>query len=202
MGVRFPSGAQVNKNRETLSIVVRRPTESLQLQIIIDGVTTSCTNNYNCVMKKFLLFLPVLLIVVFLLRPTTKVAEVVVKPSPTPYAFSENKLWSLIQNWRKSQGLSPYIKDQRLCAIAKDRVTNDPPLDDHAGLYRKYSNYPYVIQENLAEYQNEQQMFNEWITSPFGHRETLEKPYSYSCIVCIPVKNTDRTYCSQIFSNF
>ncbi len=146
--------------------------------------------------KLILLFVIFFVFIVYSLTISSEKTVPSVSPSPTPYIFSEDKLWSLIQDWRQSQGLSPYIKDQRLCAIAKDRVFNGPVLDSHAGLYCKYSSYPYVVQENLADYPNEKTMLVRWITSPFGHKETLEKPYIYSCVQC---KNT---YCSQIFSNF
>jgi len=89
---------------------------------------------------------------------------------------------------------SKYIKDERLCTIAKDRV-DDTQLDNHQGFIEKYSSYPYVIQENLALVSSEKKMLKEWLASP-GHAAALRKPYTHSCIVC-----QDR-YCVQIFSSF
>lgn len=115
-------------------------------------------------------------------------------PTPIPVELSSDKLWSLIQNWRLSAGFQIYTKDQRLCDIANDRV-DDPKLDHHQGFYDKYSNYPYVIQENLVTAPSEELALNSWIHSQ-AHLETLQKNYQYSCLA------TKGNYAVQIFSNF
>ncbi len=120
--------------------------------------------------------------------------EITPIPSPTPIILNGNRLFELINNWRvNKERLKPYIKDERLCEIANDRSKVE--LDYHKGLYEKYSNYPYVIQENVnVGYTTEEDSLNGWLNSP-PHRATLEKPYLYSCVVC------NKT-CVQIFSLF
>jgi hypothetical protein len=122
---------------------------------------------------------------------TTKTVPTQV-PAPTPIMLSDRALWSLIQEWRTSEGRNPYIEDQRLCVIADDRV--DDPYT-HDGFYEKYNNYPYVLQENLSDgHPNEKSALTGWLDSP-GHAETLRKPYKASCVRCLG------DYCVQIFSN-
>lgn len=126
--------------------------------------------------------------------PRTKVF-----PEPTPAyqqkQLSAVKLWSLIQDWRVSQGLQPYIKDQRLCKIAEDRV--DDGVDFHKGFIEKYnnSNYPYAMQENQTGAASHEDALDRWLNSP-PHRATLEKPYTHSCVA------VQRDWAVQIFSSF
>lgn len=118
-------------------------------------------------------------------------------PETSGIKVSEDKIWSLIQDWRIKNGFKPYIKDQYLCEIARDR-SDDKVLDNHAGFYQKYgnlkSNNPRIITENLAALNYPQLMLNAWLGSP-PHRAALEKPYTHSCIAC------DKQ-CVQIFSSF
>lgn len=114
-----------------------------------------------------------------------------IKPTQTP--FSEKKLFELINEWRMSKNLPIYTKDERLCEIARDR--SDDEVFSHTAFYEKYSSFPYKIQENLGRcFDSEQYMLNCWLFSK-PHRQTLEKPYTHSCVVC------DRQ-CVQIFSSF
>lgn len=118
-------------------------------------------------------------------------------PSPPKYLSAE-KLTALVNNWRVSQGLQPYIEEQRLCKIAAERVLVGD--DDHEGFVKKYSNnldYPTgVMQENaIWNFSSEQEGLDGWLNSP-EHRAALEKPYKYSCI------KTDKFNAIQIFSTF
>lgn len=125
------------------------------------------------------------------------------KPTPVtavtptkPVELKADKLWSLIQDWRESQGLQPYIEDQRLCKIAEDRV--DDKDYSHEQFMVKYdtSEYPYAMQENLVwNAMQESDALEWWLNSP-PHRATLEKPYTHSCLA------TDKNYAVQIFSSF
>lgn len=101
-------------------------------------------------------------------------------------------LFTLINEWRKSEGLNIYIKDERLCKIAVDR--SDDGFDQHKGLFEKYSQYPFVISENIVGLANEETMLESWLESK-SHRAALEKSYIYSCVAC-------NTTCIQIFSSF
>lgn len=113
-------------------------------------------------------------------------------PSATPFIETiADKLWPLIQDWRRSQGFQPYIKSQELCRIAEDRAKDK--LDYHKGFLEKYSSYPYVLAENVCTLAPSNIVLTNWLSSP-PHRATLEKPYKYSCVAC------DKT-CVQIFSN-
>lgn len=123
---------------------------------------------------------------VFLNKPKTQIYKVQ-KTNQTPNA---DKLFSYINSWRKTQGFTVYIKDNRLCEIAKDRADDS---FTHKGFYEKYSSFPYKISENLAEVASSEKIFYAWLNSP-PHRTTLEKPYKYSCVAC------DKQ-CVQIFSN-
>jgi uncharacterized protein YkwD len=139
---------------------------------------------------------------IYLFSPKTSVVEkqIIVSPTEPIYPINAGKLLALENKWRITDdcqpgGCQPYTQDQRLCAIAKDRVLNDPILDHHEGLLRKYGSYPYVLSENLASADNENQMLEDWLGSE-EHAKNLRKPYKYTCIYC-----SDR-YCSQIFSSF
>ena len=122
----------------------------------------------------------------------SKKKEIYAIPTVTPIIeIADRTLWSLIQDWRKNNGLRPYIEDQRLCDIAKDR-SNDAYT--HQGLYDKYSGYPYVISENMVKLGFPRDMLIAWLNSS-AHLVNLEKPYIYSCVIC------DKQ-CVQIFSSF
>ena len=122
-------------------------------------------------------------------------APVFLTPIPTPTNLNADELFQLVNDWRTQNGYQPYIQDERLCKIALDRV-NDPQPDFHRGFLAKYSNYPYVIQENTAEnFQNETATLNGWLGSP-PHLATLKKPYKDSCIKCYQL------VCDEIFSSF
>lgn len=113
---------------------------------------------------------------------------------PVVINLSSDKLFQLVNEWRVQNGYQVYLTDQRLCNIAHDR-SND--LDyNHTGFRKKYSDYPYVLSENIVyNYPDEQSSLNGWLGSQ-DHLTTLEKPYKYSCISCV------KQYCVQIFSSF
>lgn len=115
----------------------------------------------------------------------------------TPIFLNSDKEWLLIQNWRKSQNLREYMKDERLCKIANDRAIETNSLgqtDNHAGLIERYSNYPYVISENVTGSTSEEGILNNWLDS-VPHAKALKTNYNYSCVKC------DGIWCVQIFSN-
>lgn len=121
------------------------------------------------------------------------------EPTLTPIPFqglNSDKLWSLIQEWRQSQGLSPYIKDQRLCKIAELRAPEvNAEKIPHAGFLQRYSTYPYVLSENIVyDSISENLAFDKWLNSA-SHAATLRANYIYSCVA------TDKDDAVQIFSN-
>jgi len=121
------------------------------------------------------------------------------EPQPTPQEFSEDLLWNDVQNWRTSQNLPQYIKNDELCEVAADRA--DDGLDYHKGFMEKYNNFKYVMQENDV-YGNSGPtpggssllLLQSWLNSP-PHHATLLKPWKYSCIKCFHYD------CAQVFSN-
>lgn len=139
-------------------------------------------------MKRLWIALPGLFIVFFIIIGLFR-----------PISLNENKLWSLIQDWRTKSNLKPYIKDQRLCDIAKERATELYKLgylDNHEGFLSRYSSYPFVLSENASAFHpNEISALNGWINSP-THLKNLQKLYLYSCLKC------KDTFCVQIFSSF
>jgi uncharacterized protein YkwD len=116
-------------------------------------------------------------------------------PTQALRPLSADKLFSLVNKWRADNGYQPYEKSDKLCAIAKDRALNDPPLDDHKGFLAKYNSLPYVLSENLVTAESEPMALAGWLGSA-SHRAALEKPYRYSCIYCKDF------YCVHIFSSF
>ena len=171
-------------------------------------------------MNKILIIITALFLVLFggfwirANKLSSKVAKAVIQPVVIPTAtpspeLDKKKLWTLIEEWRKTDGCKPggcqpYIEDERLCTIAEDRV--DDPGDDHNEFVRKIeSNYygfttGYIFQENKTGGADETDMLKRWLNSP-GHAATLRKPYKYSCVAVMG--STSATYYAvQIFSNF
>lgn len=122
------------------------------------------------------------------------VAPSYVYTTPEPTELNSEELWQIIQDWRTSQNLPKYILDERLCKIAKDRSYD--PDDNHQTFLKKYSKYPYKIQEIAAYYiTTEHQTLNGWLNSA-SHSAILRKSWVYSCAECT------YTTCIQVFSNF
>jgi len=112
---------------------------------------------------------------------------------PTVRPLDAEVLWEAIQSWRQSEGLPKYQKDEGLCRIATNRVSDG--IDNHKGLYEKYGDYSSVIQENSNDgYHSEKDSLNGWLNSQ-AHHETLKKRYLYSCVA------TSGDFAVQIFSN-
>lgn len=122
--------------------------------------------------------------------------DVIPSPSPTnsKVNLSAEKLTELVNEWRVSQGFQPYVQDERLCEVARDRA--DDGDDDHQGFRDKYYSYPYVLSENmLLNGTSEKNALNAWLNSP-AHRKVLNAHYKYACIA------TFGDTAIQIFSNF
>ena len=114
-------------------------------------------------------------------------------------SIDSDKLLSLIQNWRKDQGLSEFVENAQLCRVAEDRVLDG--FDDHEGLHLKLKNGDYnflgekvLLSENITTGLFPQDALNNWLDSP-PHKEALMDDYKYTCVRC------EGLYCVQIFSN-
>lgn len=127
--------------------------------------------------------------------------QVTASPIPVKTELDSEKLWSLIQNWRQSEGLKPYIKDQRLCKLASTRLEQikiDWSHDQFVPTVRKQfsKKMDYEIGENLAsDFRNEKSLLDDWLESP-SHLANLKERYTYSCI------EIDKWNAVQIFANF
>lgn len=126
----------------------------------------------------------------------TKAPEVVETEEPKTKLtnLSSDKLWLLIQGWRKSQNLTEFIQDERLCDIANKRSVEIQTTYSHDKFISDYSNYKFQLQENINTCTDEQMCLDKWLNSP-PHKKTLQK-WSYSCVKC------NNWHCVQIFSNF
>jgi uncharacterized protein YkwD len=120
-------------------------------------------------------------------------------PTPTiPDQIDENKLWSLIQDWRVRNNLKPYIKDQRLCEIASVRLKDIQTDWSHKKfIAKRFCGNSYCkIAENLAwAYVYPETLLDTWLNS-LSHAANLKANYRYSCIV------TNSDYTIQVFGNF
>lgn len=122
--------------------------------------------------------------------------------TPTPFIVSEDKLWSLIQDWRISTNRQTYVKDQKLCDFADIRLSqmNDGYIN-HSGfipLHRKMIPNSSMAENLISNFPSEEIMLNKWLGSP-EHLKDLEADYKYSCLRCSP---KDRNTCVQIFANY
>lgn len=122
--------------------------------------------------------------------------------SPTPSVrISAEKLMSIVNDWRYSQGLQPYTKDARLCDLASERISEIQLDYSHNGFLKREKNrafgfYYEKLGENLAQgYQSPDETLKAWLISP-EHLENLSYNYKYSCLKC------ENTFCAQEFANF
>jgi uncharacterized protein YkwD len=144
---------------------------------------------------RYLFFLPLLVLVGWLVfnAPSNIEAPIVPTPTNSPDLNAE-KLTALVNDWRVSQGLQPYSKDERLCVIARKRIKVGD--DDHAGFLSNYNNYPYILAENSTwNAPTEKAALESWLHSP-THLSILKRPFKYACIA------TQEYNALQIFSSF
>lgn len=118
--------------------------------------------------------------------------------TPTPYLLSEDKLWTLINNYRESKSLKPFIKDQKLCDIAEFRVvqlkTKEGDYFNHDGFHELLDGNKIKYAENITGGYSEENALDRWLNSP-PHKEAIEAEWKYSCVA------TGNNYAVQIFSN-
>jgi len=128
-------------------------------------------------------------------------------PSPTPYVFSEEKLWNLIQDWKYEQDGYKYKEDENLCKFAKSRLNeNFYKLDEHNGYLKRhkeiYAHGFIMMGENLASgYITEKITLNSWLSSP-KHLKNLQFQYSHSCLKCETTHSFHKNVCVHIFASY
>lgn len=131
-------------------------------------------------------------------------------PVSKPYAvnnlstahLNSDKLWSLIEEWRTKEGLPAYIKDQRICDIANNRILEvDKEIKEnapHKGFVDAVKDFPIrggSFSENIVGAGSEEEALDKWLRSA-SHSAALRKSYTYSCI------STKGPYAIQEFANF
>lgn len=128
-------------------------------------------------------------------------------PKPTYRQFDQKLLWYHIQEYKREQGLQPYMTDQTLCEIAESRLPDIKTNFNHDGMSAKaqilYQNSNFNgMGENLARFDytdtepNESLQLKMWLNSP-KHRENLDNPFfTHSCLRC------DQNYCVHLFAGY
>lgn len=107
-------------------------------------------------------------------------------------------IFSMINQYRRSVGLPPFVKDPQVCAVTDSRA---PELYNeimvthtmHRGFYAK--NLPYWATENIIYMNSEQAAVTWWLNEPIHHAAIVSN-YQYSCVSCAGKS------CSQIFTSF
>lgn len=121
--------------------------------------------------------------------------------TPVPQAngsgLSAQVLFSMVNAFRKNDGLPAFTQDAKTCALAQERapevageVANGTM---HSGLYAL--NLPYWNTENIIQMNSNQGAFNWWINDPI-HREAILGNFTYSCVAC---SGDD---CAEEFTNY
>lgn len=122
-------------------------------------------------------------------------------PLPTPYVITEERLWSVVNDWKINTSGIGYENNEVLCQQAGLRlkeVQNDWSHDgfnDNAEIAKKTGGFS-KVGENLArDYLYESEILNEWLSSA-SHKKNLDDTYTHSCIKC------QNNYCVQLFGKY
>lgn len=116
----------------------------------------------------------------------------------TSGGMSAEKLFEMSNTHRQSLGLSVLQKDDKTCALARERAGEiQAELSNgtlHSGMYGR--NLPYWNTENAIAMGPEEAAFAWWL-SDYIHRKAIENPsYTTSCTACSGV------YCVQEFTSY
>jgi uncharacterized protein YkwD len=133
--------------------------------------------------------------------PTPTKAPAPVNPvttvSSNPGGLNADVLFSLVNNYRTSQGLPAFQKDDRSCSLAASRA---PEINGeiasgtmHSGLRARA--LPYWNTENIISMNSEAAAFNWWINDKI-HHDAIVGNYTYSCVAC------SGNACAEEFTNF
>ncbi len=107
-------------------------------------------------------------------------------PIQTNFSGGMSDLLSQVNDYRKSQGLSPVVSNSDTCSFARLRAQEISADFSHAGFTNRVNNHtlPYSyheVTENIAMNSNSNDVVSEWIKSP-GHAENMRKNTPYVCI--------------------
>jgi len=119
------------------------------------------------------------------------------EPRPTEIPLSAEKLETLVNKWRISQGLQSFIHSEDMCRIAEIRLVDIKTDWSHNGFSAdRFCTQLCTIGENLARgFSTEQDTLNGWLASP-DHLAELKTPYTHTCI------KTDQIRTVEIFGYF
>ncbi len=111
--------------------------------------------------------------------------------------LDSDKIFNLVNEYRASQGLAAFQKEDSVCSLAQTRSNEIPGEIQsgvlHSGLYNR--NLPYWIWENAKIGTNEEGTVAWWLASPI-HHQSIVGDYKYSCVRCTG------SSCSQLFTSF
>lgn len=149
------------------------------------------------ILNQIALLIGLVLIIGMLIVPFHSTTDSPNRLAPTPYVFSQAKLWQIINNWQIKQGWEPYIENDYLCILAKERLEETRTDWSHKGFEKYIGTFKYTnLGENLVrDYATEEEAFRAWLTSP-PHRKNLTDYYTYSCLRC------EGNRCVQLFLNY
>ena len=111
--------------------------------------------------------------------------------------LNSERIFELVNQYRTSQDLAPFERDDKVCELAQVRSTelraelNNGTI--HSGLYGR--GLPYWIFENAKVGSNEEGTVAWWISSPL-HHQSIVGDYKFSCVRCTG------DHCSQLFTSF
>ncbi len=118
------------------------------------------------------------------------------KPTDTPTPTKSNDttvnekqayIMKAINDYRKSQGLSPVQTDKHTCDFAKTRAAEITKGFNHDGFSNRIKNnsLPYpgysLVSENIAMTSDYKRVVTLWINSP-GHAENMRRNTPYVCV--------------------
>lgn len=119
------------------------------------------------------------------------------EPTPQELNLDSDKIFDLVNQYRASQGLVPFEREESVCQLAQVRSGElaGELLSGtiHAGLYNR--SLPYWIWENAKVGSNEEEIVAWWLASPL-HHQSIVGDYKYSCVKCQGIN------CTQLFTSF
>ncbi len=97
----------------------------------------------------------------------------------------EERLWTRIQNWRKLHGYNQYVKDERLCRKAEERLKDIQKGFSHDQFYKTMKGFEYrSMGENLVKgIMFPDDAMDSWLRSA-SHSANLKYDFKYSCLKC------------------
>lgn len=128
--------------------------------------------------------------------PTTSIPTATPTPTHTPTPTTQptntnsvsDYILEQVNNYRKSQGLSPVTSNSETCSFAAIRAQEISTNFSHDGFTSRVNSktipYPsyHDITENIAMNSNYKNVINQWINSP-GHAENMRRDTPYACIM-------------------